>query len=128
MLLSLDQTIAPAGVEPALWWPPADKDWLPHARSDMTNGLAGVEIQAEDPDKAAELWAKILDKPVEGDTIRLVDSQVRFVPIADERGPGVSAFDVRVVDRERVLAAAKKRGKQHGPGQVEVCGCRINLV
>jgi hypothetical protein len=50
------------------------------------------------------------------------------VPIADGRGPGVSAYDVKVVDRERVLAAAKKRHKQHGPGQVEICGCRINLV
>jgi hypothetical protein len=128
VLLSLDQTVAPPGIEPALWWPPAGKDWQKHARSDMTNGLAGVEIQAEDPDKAAALWSRILDRPVEGDLIALVDGQIRFVPIADERGPGVSAFDVRVVDRERVLAAAKKRGKQHGPGQIEVCGCRINLV
>ena len=56
------------------------------------------------------------------------DGEIRFVPIADGRGPGISAFDVRVVDRERVLAAAKKRHKQHGPAQVEICGCRINLV
>jgi hypothetical protein len=27
-----------------------------------------------------------------------------------------------------VLAAARKRGKDRGPAQVEVCGCRINLV
>jgi len=27
-----------------------------------------------------------------------------------------------------VIAAARKRHKQHGVGQVEVCGCRINLV
>lgn len=128
VLLSLDQTIAPAGIEPALWWPPAEKDWLEHSRKDVTNGLAGVEIQAEDPDKAAALWSKLLARPVEGDVIKLVDGQIRFVPIADGRGPGVSAFDVRAVDRERVLAAAKKRGKQQGPTQVEVCGCRINLV
>ena len=43
-------------------------------------------------------------------------------------GPGVSAYDVKVVDRERVLAAAKKRGRDRGPAQVEVCGCRINLI
>ena len=30
--------------------------------------------------------------------------------------------------RDRVLAAAEKRGRRHGIGQVEVCGCRINLV
>jgi catechol 2,3-dioxygenase-like lactoylglutathione lyase family enzyme len=129
VLLSLDQTIAPAGSDPALWWPPAEKDWLKHARSDVTNGLAGVEIQCADPDKAATLWSRILDRPVEGDIIRLDDDgEIRFVPIADDRGPGVSAYDVRVVDRDRVIAAAKKRHKQHGVGQVETCGCRINLV
>jgi hypothetical protein len=128
VLLSIDQTIAPEGVEPGLWWPPAEKDWLKHARRDVTHGLAGVEIQSEDPDKTAELWSRILDRPVEGDILRLVDSQIRFVPIADDRGPGISAFDVRVTDRERVHAAAKKRHKAHGSGQVEICGCRINLV
>ena len=40
----------------------------------------------------------------------------------------VSAYDVKVVDRERVLEAAHKRGRKLGPAQVEVCGCRINLV
>ena len=129
VLLSIDQAIAPVGTDPALWWPPAAKDWLPHARSDVTNGLAGVEIQCIDPDKTADLWSKILNRPVEGDIIRLDDDgEIRFVPIADERGPGVSAYDVRVVDRDRVIAAAKKHHKQHGIGQVEVCGCRINLV
>jgi catechol 2,3-dioxygenase-like lactoylglutathione lyase family enzyme len=129
VLLSIDQAIAPAGTDPALWWPPAAGDWHKHARSDVTNGLAGVEIQCIDPDKTADLWSKILNRPVEGDIIRLDDDgEIRFVPIADERGPGVSAFDVRVVDRDRVIAAAKKHHKQHGIGQVEVCGCRINLV
>ena len=129
VLLSLDTTSAPAGVDPALWWPPAGKGWTKQARADMTNGLAGVEIQHDDPDAAAARWSTILNRPAEGDIIRLDnDGEIRFVPIADGRGPGVSAYDVRVVDRERVLAAAKKRGKQHGPGQVEVCGCRINLV
>ena len=122
-------TIAPKGVDPKLWWPPAEKDWLKHARSDMTCGLAGVEIQAEEPDDTAAHWSRLLNRPVKGRIIRLDDEgEIRFVPIADGRGPGISAFDVKVADRDRVLAAAHKRHKQHGPGQVEVCGCRINLV
>ena len=129
VLLSIDQTIAPAGVDPKLWWPPAEKGWLKHARSDVTNGLAGVEIQVEDADAAAAHWSKLLNLPVDGDIIRLDDDgEIRFVPISDGRGPGVSAYDVKVVDRHRVLAAAKKRHKQHGPAQVEICGCRVNLV
>mgnify|MGYP002784985426 FL=1 len=94
----------------------------------MTNGLAGVEIQHDDPDKAAATWARILDRPARDNVIRLDGAQIRFVPIVDGRGPGVSAYDVKVVDRERVLAAAEKRGRKRGPAQVEVCGCRINLV
>jgi catechol 2,3-dioxygenase-like lactoylglutathione lyase family enzyme len=128
VLLSLDTTFAPKGTDPALWWPPAEKDWLKHARSDVTNGLAGVEIQHDDPDKAAETWSKILNRPATDNIIRLDGSQIRFVAAVDGRGPGVSAYDVSVVDRERVLAAAEKRGRRHGPAQVEVCGCRINLV
>lgn len=129
VLLSLDTTFAPPGVDPKLWWPPAEKDWVAHRRSDVTNGLAGVEIQHEDPDAAAAQWSRILNRPVEDDIIRLDDDgEIRFVPIADGRGPGVSAYDVKVVDREHVLAAAKRRHKQHGPTQIEVCGCRINLV
>ena len=74
---------------------------------EVVHGLAGVEIQHEDPDKAAASWAKILNLPVEDNIIRLEGtldgSQVRFVPIVDTRGPGVSAYDVRAVDRERIL-------------------------
>ena len=112
VLLSIDQTVAPAGVDPKLWWPPAAKDWLPHAKSNVTNGLGGVEIQAHDPDAAAALWSKILNRPVEGDIIRLDDDgEIRFVPIADDRGPGVSAFDVKTVDRD---PCCRRKASRHG--------------
>jgi hypothetical protein len=134
VLLSIDQTVAPAGSDPKLWWPPASKGWLPHARSNVTNGLGGVEIQADDPDAAAALWSKILNRPMQGDIIRLDDDgEIRFVPISDGRGPGVSAFDIKVVDRDAVLAKARSRHHPPAyfpvsPGQIELCGCRINLV
>jgi len=134
VLLSIDQTVAPAGTDAKLWWPPASKDWLPHSKSNVTNGLGGVEIQASDPDAAAALWSKILNRPVDGDIIRLDDEgEIRFVPIADDRGPGVSAYDIKTVDRDTVLARARKRHhpRPHipsSPTQIELCGCRINLV
>jgi len=134
VLLSIDQTVAPAGTDAKLWWPPASKDWLPHSKSNVTNGLGGVEIQASDPDAAAALWSKILNRPVDGDIIRLDDEgEIRFVPIADDRGPGVSAYDIKTVDRDTVLARARKRHhpRPHipsSPTQIVLCGCRINLV
>ena len=79
VLLSIDTTFAPPGVDPALWWPPAEKDWVKHARSDITNGLAGVEIQHDDPDAAAATWSRILDRPAVDNIIRLDGSQIRFV-------------------------------------------------
>lgn len=128
VLLSLDTTFAPEGTDPALWWPPAERNWLKEARSDVTNGLAGVEIQHDDPDKAAATWSRILGRPAKDNAIALDGSEIRFVPVSDGRGPGVSAYDIKAVDRDRVLAAAEKRGRKRGPNQVEVCGCRINLV
>lgn len=128
VLLSLDTVFAPKGADPALLWPPAGKDWLKHARADVTDGLAGVEIQHPDPAAAAVVWSKVLGRPLDGNRIRLDGSEIRFVPDRDGRGQGVSAYDVRAVDKARVLAAAEQRGRKRGPAQVEVCGCRINLI
>jgi len=128
VLLSIDSTRAPVGTPADLWWPPAEKDWLAHARSDVTSGLVGVEIQHTDPDGAAALWSRLLDRPAVGRRIALDGGELRFVGIADGRGPGISAYDVRTADRAKVLAAAEKRGKRRSDSQVEVCGCRINLV
>eukprot|EP01032_Pedospumella_encystans_P030762 gene30762-34716_t len=49
------------------------------------------------------------------------------VGAALEQLPLLDSLDMQDADRERVLAAAEKRGRKMGPAQVEVCGCRINL-
>jgi hypothetical protein len=132
VLLSIDTAVAPAGTDPALFWPPASTDWLKHRRADVTSGLAGVEIQNPDPASAAGLWGRILARPVTtsggAHRIAIDGGEIRFVAVSDGRGPGVSAYDVKAADRARVLAAASKRGKRRSDTQVEVCGCRINLV
>jgi hypothetical protein len=132
VLLSIDSVVPPAGSDAALFWPPASSDWVRHRHDDVTSGLAGVEIQATDPTEAAALWGRILDRPVttSGGAHRIATNggEIRFVAIADGRGPGVSAYDVKASDKARVLAAAEKRGKRRSDTQVEVCGCRINLV
>ena len=61
------------------------------------------------------------------------EGEIRFVPIADDRGPGVSAYDIKTVDRDAVLQRAHKRHHPpahipSSPAQIELCGCRINLV
>ena len=132
VLLSIDSVVPPPGADPALFWPPASNDWLRHRRADMASGLAGVEIQYSDPATAATLWSRILDRPATtsggAHRVAIDGGEIRFVTITDGRGPGVSAFDVKAADKQRVLAAAEKRGKRRSDSQVEVCGCRINLV
>ncbi|HJQ56089.1 MAG TPA: VOC family protein [Vineibacter sp.] len=132
VLLSIDSVTAPSGTDAALFWPPASDGWLKHRRSDVTAGLQGVEIQHTDPVASAALWGRILARPVTtsggAHRIAIDGGEIRFVAASDGRGPGVSAYDVKSVDRARVLAAADKRGKRRGDAQVEVCGCRINLV
>ncbi|MGE0761599.1 MAG: VOC family protein, partial [Pirellulaceae bacterium] len=109
VLLSIDSVVPPPDADAALFWPPASGDWVKHRRDDVTSGLAGVEIQFSDPATAASLWGRILARPVttDGGTHRIaVDGgEIRFVGIADGRGPGVSAYDVVTKDKARVLAA-----------------------
>jgi hypothetical protein len=132
VLLSIDSVVAPPEADATLFWPPASTGWLKHRRADVTAGLVGVEIQNPEPVRAAELWGRILARPVTtrdgAHRIAIDGGEIRFVAVSDGRGPGVSAYDVKTVDRARVLAAAQQRGRRLSDTQVEVCGCRINLV
>ena len=94
-------------------------------------GAAGVTVRLS-TDVMAELWGKLLDRPVKSEKgglhIPLDLGDIRFVEAKDGRGPGISALDVKVKDGAKVLAAAKARNRQLGPSQIQVVGCRINLL
>ncbi len=113
-------------------WAPAGPDWKAHLREDVAQALVGVELQSHDPVATAELWGRLLDRPVRDDGHRLhipLDrGDIRFVPIEDGRGPGISALDIKVKDRAQVLAAAEARGRRLGESRIQVVGCRVNLV
>ncbi len=135
ILLSVD-SVAP-GADPTermCMWEPAGPDWEKAVRTDVVSRLAGVELQGEDPEALARLWARILGLPLRGTgpcgcaEIQLQNGTLRFVPAADGRGPGVGAFDLEVVGRARLLAAAEERGCEHTEDHVIICGTRIHLV
>ncbi len=113
-------------------WVPAGPAWRSHVREDVALEMKAVELQSPDPVATAELWGKLLDRPVKRDGDRLhipLDmGDIRFVEARDGRGPGISALDIRVKDKAKILAAAKARNRQLGPSQIQVVGCRINLV
>ncbi len=99
-IVSIDRADDPAE------WPWAGQAWRDHQRSDVTTDLVGVELQADDPRATAQRWGSALDRAVITDPggvfrIELDDASLRFVAVADERGPGVSAIDVVSADRSR---------------------------
>lgn len=109
-------------------WVPAGPDWKSHVREDGALELKAVELQSADPVATAELWGKLLGRPVRKHRIALDRGEIRFVEAKDGRGPGISSLDIRVKDKAATLADAKARGLQLGPDQIRVVGCRINLV
>jgi hypothetical protein len=132
VLLSLDSAHAPAGENQAEWWPPVGPGWQKHRGSGRIAGLASVELQSSDPVALATRWGELLGRPARRDgahlSIALDGGEIRFVEAKDARGPGISAYDMRCVDKPAVLAAAKRNGLTHGDDYVVICGCRINLI
>ncbi|MDF3074832.1 MAG: hypothetical protein K0S54_2499 [Alphaproteobacteria bacterium] len=132
-LLSIDQVEPDADWKQKLCsWVPAGPDWKSHVREDGALALKGVELQSADPVATAELWGRLLDRPVKSEKGRLhipLDmGEIRFIEAKDGRGPGISALDIKVKDKAATLAAAKARGRQLGPNEIQIVGCRINLI
>ena len=121
-ILSLDAARPPAS------WRWAGPDWEKKVRTEVTQGIAGVEIQSDDPPGLARRWSRIIDRPVResggASEILLDDGVIRFVPETDGRGEGVSTLLLKASDRDRLLAAAKARGRIHA-SEIVIGGTRI---
>jgi hypothetical protein len=91
-----------------------------------------VELQGDDPEALADLWARCTNLPLEHDaagspTIGFNNVVLRFVPAADGRGPGLGGLDIAVADREHILREAKARKAYVSDDQVNICGTRWYL-
>ena len=106
-------------------WPPAGEDWRAHVATSRVAGFAGVTIQAEDAEATATLWSDLVERPLRRDggafALHLDNAFVRFVPVADDRGPGISSVALAATDPAAILAAAEERG-------LAVSECRITVV
>ena len=112
-------------------WEWGGKVWREHVRTDVSTGIVGAELQADDPAAMAKRWAEVLrlEATQEGGAWRIAldGSEIRFALIADGRGEGLGAFDVAVRDPAAVKAAAKARGALSGENVV-LAGTRVRLV
>ncbi len=113
-------------------WKWAGPEWRGFVRTHVTQAMAGVTIQGDDPAALAAAWGRVLDRPVRdgahGSKILLDNARLRFVAPQDERGLGVVGIDVLCQDRHAILAAAEARGARLGDDQVMVAGVRVNLL
>jgi hypothetical protein len=131
--LEIDEQQGPGAHDPDGPWEPAGRDWRERRLLDSVDAMVAAELQSEDPDALAARWSEIVEIPVTHDgrgrpVIALDNAALRFVTCADGRPEGLGGFDVRVVDRARVVAEAARRGVPCHDDVVELCGTRVRLV
>jgi hypothetical protein len=95
-------------------WPWAGPTWREHIRTGVVSDITAVDIQARNPASMAERWAQVLGCKSIDNTIALNEGQIRFVDIADGRGEGVAAIELR--------------GSAGDSCELELVGCRIRIV
>lgn len=125
-IVSIDEARPP---ESWRWGGPA---WPNSVRTDVTTEILAVELQTADPRAMSRRWSEVLALPVRPSAtdayeIPLDRGLIRFVPDRDGRGDSLSAFEVGVSNRQRLLDAAQARGRVTADGQIRIGGTRIAL-
>jgi hypothetical protein len=126
-ILSLDASRPP---ESWLW---AGTEWESAVRTDVTEAIAGVEIQAEDHAALARKWVEVLDRPLrpgsEGGMRMVLDQGfIDFDKTFAKGGEGLSGLVVKAADRGRVLAVAREKNLPVQDAAIEICGMRVRLT
>ena len=119
-------------MEPRERWEWGGPHWRDNVRTDLSVEIRGAEIQGEDPDLISERWSAALGRPRErtaqGLRLAVDGGEIRFTTPADNRGEGLSAFDLTVRDPEAIMARAAKRGCVDEAGALVLCGTRVRLI
>jgi len=114
------------------WHPVGGVGWESDVQQQVTVDFTGVELQCVDPVELAELWGRVAGLPVVqqqgAPALKLNNAHLRFVEIADDRGPGLGGIDLQVADRDHILAEARRRDCYHSDDRVDICGTRFYLA
>jgi hypothetical protein len=115
-------------------WPPAGGiGWKKHVRTSVIRKITGVELQSDNPTALAERWASVAAVDIERDEndeaiVRLENAIIRFSTVVDGRGDGLSAIDVVVENKTRLLELAAQRNLTFDEDKVMIGGVRFNLI
>ncbi|MFN0096169.1 MAG: VOC family protein, partial [Dehalococcoidia bacterium] len=116
------------------WTHAAGDDWMKAVRTSVIDAIAGVEIQADDPEATAARWSEIMGLPLK----RAADGRpwiettwggcICFVPCSDGRPEGLGGMDLHAVDRDAAKRAARARGLRVEGETIHLAGTRMKLV
>lgn len=106
-------------------YPPAGPDWQKSIRKDTTLALTEVEMQSPEPEALAAHWGKIVGTPADGTVVKLPNSIFRFGKGGSEI---MSGLTFKVVDKAKVLDAAKARGCAASDDEFFLCGVNFRLT
>lgn len=123
------------GEDPFGPWEPAGPDWQKARRTEIVDGIRGVDLEASDPERVAARWSEITDISIEqrdGTAVLPLDNAfVRFLPpgpgSAGKAGDTIVGVDLVAVDAPAALATAGERGLPVEDGTVTICGIQFRL-
>lgn len=126
-IVSLDRPLPPAA------WRWGGPGWEERGARSETVGIAGAELQSDDPGALAARWSQVLGLPAASDargvaSIALDGGHLRFVNPADDRGEGISCVRVAVRDVAATVERARARGRLDAAGRVAIGGVRFDVV
>jgi hypothetical protein len=105
MMISLDRPDPPDS------WAGAGPHWREHICQDVVDGLVGIELRSEDPDRLAGRWSEVLGRPIDPQgRIQLDQGWIAFRSTAEGKVEGLSAIELHSVDRGRVGEVMKLGG------------------
>ncbi len=127
--LEIDQQAG--GEDPMGPWSPAGPDWQQAIRTDLVSAITAAEIQCDDPAAVASRWSEIVEiGRTDRDgvpAIPLENATLRFVPVTDGRGEGLTGIDLACADPDSVRARARTRGVPVEDDHVVLVGMRCYL-
>jgi Glyoxalase-like domain len=112
-------------------WAPAGPRWQGAVSTQLIDRVRAVRIQCADPSTVAGRWSAITRIPLSGELhqrLELDDGALEFVPLADERGDGLTAVVVRATDLDRAIALAEEHGLRSAEREITISGTRFVLV
>lgn len=99
MMISLDCPSPPES------WAGAGPRWREHVRQDVVDGLVGIALRSDDPERLARRWGQVLDRAVQTEDgalrIELDRGWIDFVAGRGDEVEGLAAVTLHASDRRR---------------------------